>query len=440
MENLSDFEDFNFDYMNNIPAWRANVQESPDIQSNIAIEAMDFNENEDENSTRVQVPTPTFTGPFHTMDEAFEFAQTFAAGNFYVVVKRRTRKNEQKELKSCDVYCDLGRAAEDNRNTNRSRSSSKRINCPFNWFISRKGADKKWFINIKKNHHNHRIDRADYNGHAVVHRLLPEHIAVIEEQDHVYSTSPSHIMAILKRRFPDYPFYINSIYNARKNLRKRELAGRTPFQALVDRVHSSNNYRFDTRVNAEGQVKNFFFAHYKSIELFNKFSTVLIMDSTYKTNKLKMPLLQVTGTTNMNTTFILCGVFMTHETEDDYLWALNTIKDKCFTLKTPSVITTDRERALINAIVQVVPSASHLLCRWHIGQNILSKLSTVVSNQDQRNERLDEWKKVVANNHTEEDFWAHFFTWADQFNGGRNSVFIKYVLDTWIDPYKERYS
>jgi hypothetical protein len=48
MENLSDFEGLNFEYMN-IPPWRTNIQESQD-QSNIANEPMIFNENEDEDS------------------------------------------------------------------------------------------------------------------------------------------------------------------------------------------------------------------------------------------------------------------------------------------------------------------------------------------------------------------------------------------------------
>ncbi|XP_058192141.1 uncharacterized protein LOC131309542 [Rhododendron vialii] len=39
----------------------------------------------------------------------------------------------------------------------------------------------------------------------------------------------------------------------------------------------------------------------------------------------------------------------------------------------PSVIVTDRELALTNAITNVFPHATNLLCRWHIGNNMLAK-------------------------------------------------------------------
>lgn len=39
----------------------------------------------------------------------------------------------------------------------------------------------------------------------------------------------------------------------------------------------------------------------------------------------------------------------------------------------PVVVVTDKEVAMMNAIFAVFPSATYLLCRWHINKNVLAK-------------------------------------------------------------------
>lgn len=39
----------------------------------------------------------------------------------------------------------------------------------------------------------------------------------------------------------------------------------------------------------------------------------------------------------------------------------------------PNVIVTDRELALMNVISRVFTTTTHILCRWHINKNVLTK-------------------------------------------------------------------
>jgi hypothetical protein len=84
-----------------------------------------------------------------------------------------------------------------------------------------------------------------------------------------------------------------------------------------------NNYFFKARTNGESEyVHDIFFAHPKSVCLFNTFPTVLLMDSTYKTNKYGMPLFEIVGETSCEETYSVGFAFMSSEKEENFTWML----------------------------------------------------------------------------------------------------------------------
>ncbi|CAG8702077.1 20800_t:CDS:2 [Cetraspora pellucida] len=92
------------------------------------------------------------------------------------------------------------------------------------------------------------------------------------------------------------------IYNIRKKIQLENLRGCTPIQALMKELRESQ-FEYDYQLDTEGYVTHLFFSHYRFIELIHMYSSVLFMDCIYKTNKFKMPLLNVVGITSFNTTF-----------------------------------------------------------------------------------------------------------------------------------------
>jgi hypothetical protein len=67
---------------------------------------------------------------------------------------------------------------------------------------------------------------------------------------------------------------------------------RTPIQALIDNL-KEDNYTYEYKCDDTGCITHLFFAHNESVALTRQYSSVLLMDCTYKTNKFKMPLLNV---------------------------------------------------------------------------------------------------------------------------------------------------
>jgi hypothetical protein len=85
-----------------------------------------------------------------------------------------------------------------------------------------------------------------------------------------------------------------------------------------------------------------------------------------------MPLLNIGGATNNNMTIQVAVCFLSEESEPDYDWSMEQLFN-CITdqkVRKPRTIITDRELALINAIVKRFQFSKHILCQWHVSQNV----------------------------------------------------------------------
>jgi transposase-like protein len=88
-----------------------------------------------------------------------------------------------------------------------------------------------------------------------------------------------------------------------------------------------------------------------------------------------MALLNVCVITGNNIVVQVALMFLRHETEADYKWALEYLRTIMAenTINTPLSIVIDRELALIRSLKLQFPSTRHLLCRWHVNMNVLAK-------------------------------------------------------------------
>ncbi|BBM97256.1 hypothetical protein Mp_1g04240 [Marchantia polymorpha subsp. ruderalis] len=153
------------------------------------------------------------------------------------------------------------------------------------------------------------------------------------------------------------------------------------------------NYLFEYRTDVEDRLTHMFFAHPGCVQLLRKYPYTMVMNSTYKTNRFKMPMFHVISITNFNTSFTIAVAFLKEETEPAYQWFLQQLANLNQQLR-PLTINTDREQALLNALPYTFLTSAHLHCVWHIQ------------------------KSVVANKSLPE--------------------LLKYLQQTWI-PYKERF-
>ncbi|XP_058783561.1 uncharacterized protein LOC131658266 [Vicia villosa] len=88
-------------------------------------------------------------------------------------------------------------------------------------------------------------------------------------------------------------------------------------------------------------------------------------------NKYRLPLLEIVGVTSTEKTFLVRFAFLESEKEDNVTWALDICKSLLKDPQNmPSVIVTDRDNTLMNAVGSMFPTSYALLCRYHITKNV----------------------------------------------------------------------
>ncbi|KAG5544831.1 hypothetical protein RHGRI_017326 [Rhododendron griersonianum] len=185
----------------------------------------------------------------------------------------------------------------------------------------------------------------------------------------------------------------------------------------------------------EVEGTHLFFAHPSSIALTKSYPYVFVMDCTYKTNKYKMPLLDIVGVSSFNGSFYSCFAFMQKEEEGDYVWALERFKTILGPDQQPSVILSDRELALMNAIEVVFPGTTNILCVWHIEKNVLSKCKPKFEREQDWETFLSDWTNLVES----PDESCFNKAWQRlQVVYKEKEYVCNYIKNTWL-PFKEKF-
>ena len=224
--------------------------------------------------------------------------------------------------------------------------------------------------------HNHDLEVGKLQGHLIAGRLrAKEKKKVIKMTKSL--TVPLNILTNLKENNNESVTTIKQVYNVRTRWRKGERGDMTELQFLISKL-VEHKYVYYTRCNSEETtLEDIFFAHPESIKLFNTFPTVLVMDSTYKTNNYRMPLFEIVGCTSTKMTYSVGFAFLHFELEDNFAWALTMLKGLLYSKDNmPKVIVTDRDGALMKAVGTVFPKTYTMLCYFHIGKNVRSKCIT----------------------------------------------------------------
>ncbi|CAG8719131.1 17336_t:CDS:2 [Cetraspora pellucida] len=305
-------------------------------------------------------------GSFASREDLINHVKTHAFNHGYAVSTKRSEKDKFVYLK-----CDRGSHYNNRLNlideTRQRNTSTRLIDCPFELY-GKKMEDGQWHLTIKNANHNHEASE-DISGHPSSHHLNKDDQKRVQEM-FIAGIYPYEILSTFCQSNPDSLVISKTIYNARDKVRRDNLQGRTPIQALLDKL-IEGNFEYDYQYDQSGNLTHLFFAHPKSIVLTKTYNSVLLINCTYKTNKFKMPLLYVVGMTNFNITFSSCFAFLKSEQKEDYNWALTRVAYIFDDISKFQVIVTDRELALMHAIRTIFPESHNLLCIWHIEKNML---------------------------------------------------------------------
>lgn len=317
---------------------------------------------------------------FSTWNEPWEAIQRLAKLLGFGIVRKRSKKRESDGvIYQIDLECTYGSTKSgQGASTSTKETARRRRDCPWkaNLYLNQ-GANNRWVFTPKDYGHNHRGTVKD--------KALPVHrrdaLTALSPEIMAMTSNPrfrfSDIVDFVTQRNPSLNVQAADIRYHIKKQREEKAEGRSPFEQFLEALRATPGTVLHLRREGDqpnGAVVQIFWTFPQCLEKWEIYHDLLSFDNTYKTNKYRWPLMNITGVTNVLTTYSVAFALSTGETTADFRWILQCLKSTAATkqITDPYVVLSDFDRAFKNAASEVFPdTVKQQICIWHVMKNIL---------------------------------------------------------------------
>ena len=251
-----------------------------------------------------------------------------------------------------------------------STRGTLKTDCKFQLNFSRHRETGVYFFTKKRIlTHSHTLDPNSATMTALARRFTPSQAQLIDYL-HSNGLSVSRITAKLREK-TNVMFQSKDVYNNLQNSERIEVDGPSQVHDLFLALDGSEDFTYKYSADENYCLSGLVFASRRALAQFSGMSFVLLMDSTYNTNRFNMPQLIISSVDQFGHSYIVACCLLRDETIPSYELALLSFK-QLFGSAVPSVnvIITDQESALMNAIATHFPNSNHQLCTWHLATNV----------------------------------------------------------------------
>ncbi|XP_074313664.1 protein FAR1-RELATED SEQUENCE 5-like [Silene latifolia] len=239
----------------------------------------------------------TTTRFFASSIEAFNWAYEIGLQLGFGIKKASNKKvGRNTNLRQRYFVCRMGGKGPVNKDADslmRGNTATAWCNCKFSMKVVEL-EENKWQLVMRSGFHNHGLTLY-CDGDRYFAKLDDEELAFIDAQVRAH-VRPAIISAGLHQRNPEKSRpNRRQIYNRSQKVRAEERDGRNPAQQMLALAVQHK------------------YVHYW-------------IDSTYKTNEYRLPLVEMVGVTPVGKSFVIAFALVTHESEEKYLWVLRKSK------------------------------------------------------------------------------------------------------------------
>ncbi|XP_048336732.2 protein FAR1-RELATED SEQUENCE 5 [Ziziphus jujuba] len=327
--------------------------------------------------------------------EGMEFESEEAAKAFYNSYARRvgfsTRVSSSRRSRrdGAIIQRQFVCAKEGFRNLNEKRTKDREIKRPRT--ITRVGCKAslsvkmqdsgKWIVSGFVREHNHELVPPDQVHCLRSHRQISGPAKTLIDTLQAAGMGPRRIMSALIKEYGGISkvgFTEVDCRNYMRNNRQRSLEG--DIQLLLDylrQMHADNpNFFYAVQGDEDQSTGNVFWADPKARMNYNYFGDTVTFDTTYRSNRYRLPFAPFTGVNHHGQPVLFGCAFLINESEASFVWLFKTWL-MAMSGRPPVSITTDHDAVIRSAIMQVFPETRHRFCKWHIFKKCQEKLSHV---------------------------------------------------------------
>ncbi|KAH1257494.1 Protein FAR1-RELATED SEQUENCE 5 [Glycine max] len=262
----------------------------------------------------------------------------------------------------------------------RRDTGTRKCGCPFKLRCKLVVGGEGWMVKLICGVHNHELTKS-LVGHPYAGRLTKAEKTLIADMTKSM-VKPRNILLTLKEHNANSCTTIKQIYNARSAFRSSIRGSNLEMQHLM-KFLERDQYIYWHRIKDEDVVRDIFWCHPDSVKLVNACNLVFLIDNTYKTNRHRLSLLDLVGMTPTGMTFSAGFAYVESE-------RVNNLRDAL-----PGVIVTDRDQTLMNAVKDVFPECTNLLCIFHINKNVKAKCKSLIAQKNVWNYVMDCWGSLT---------------------------------------------
>jgi len=199
-------------------------------------------------------------------------------------------------------------------------TGTRKCDCPFRLRGKPIPNGEGWVLKVICELNNHDLAKT-LVGHPYAERLRPDEHALVVDMTKRQVKS-SNILLTLKENNKDNVTTIKQLYDVIYTYKRSLRGSRTELQQLMMLLERDQYIHWSRSHQYSEVVSDIFWTHPDLVKLLNAFSIILLMDSTYKTNKYRLPLLEIVGVTSTELTFSTAFVLLSTERVNNFIWAL----------------------------------------------------------------------------------------------------------------------
>jgi hypothetical protein len=204
-----------------------------------------------------------------------------------------------------------------------------------------------------------------------------ESLDTIAELSNHASIRAREIRSVVNQKH-DTIYTRKDIYNVRAKMRKVNLDGYTAAGALIKALDNvdgdtANHYEVEWADAAETLFCSLVWGFESCLEATSIYHDCMLIDLTYNTIYIGMPLYQVNCLTSVGKRLSTMFGLVSDETTQTFRWlmkATKKLRDK-FNIPEPAVIVTDHCKELKQAISEVFPDSQQQTCIFHVIKNVM---------------------------------------------------------------------
>jgi len=249
------------------------------------------------------------------------------------------------------------------------------LECPFRISFHFDSLKSKFIFNSVKSLHSHNHPEDSKSKYKLQEKEINEFIKdnVVEKND-----GPAKIQEKLNLKFPNIQIH----YDASANLLykvKQEAFGEATMDAenlrelCAEISKKFPEFYYKLEINKDDRLSSIFIATPGMIKQYPKYKNLLIIDTTFGTNRFKLPLMLGTMINSLGKTVLAFFALVSSETIEHFQWVFSCFLE-CFGTP-PDNVMTDECSSFAEAIKNKFNTSEHFICGFHKSNTIRRHLS-----------------------------------------------------------------